>query len=318
MNDLRNKAERLLTEVQRVILGKEKETRQVFLALAAGGNVLLEDVPGVGKTTLALCLASLIDLDYRRVQFTPDVMPSDLTGFSMYHMQEGRFVYQEGSLFCQLLLADEINRALPKTQSALLEAMEEKKVTVEGTTRKLPEPFFVIATQNDRMQTGTFPLPESQMDRFMISESLGLPDYESELAIIMETTEHSRLEEAGLQPVLTGPEMVEIQKETQQVYVHETVARYLMDLVTAIRRNAYLEQGISPRGAIALVRMARAAAWLDGRDFVRPQDVYEQFPYVARHRITVNQAAQLERKNKEQILADILSSIKMPSIRREH
>ncbi len=315
MSELREKAERLLAQVQTVILGKEQEIREVFLALSAGGNVLLEDVPGVGKTTLALCLAQLIDLDYKRVQFTPDVMPSDLTGFSLYQPQEGKFVYQKGSLFCQLLLADEINRTLPKTQSALLEAMEEKKVTVDGITRELPTPFFVIATQNTKNSSGTMPLPESQMDRFIISESLGLPDYESELALALQTTETSRIAQAALSPCLSGEEMMEIQKEAQNVVLKEDVGRYLLDLITETRKTPYLEKSAGPRATIALVRMAKAAAWLKGRDYVRPFDVSEQFPYVVQHRIQESKAAQLDHKNKQQIIQNILASVKMPTIR---
>ncbi|MCR5004924.1 MAG: MoxR family ATPase [Clostridiales bacterium] len=316
MSELRDHAEVLLSRIQEVILGKEQEVREVFLALAAGGNILLEDIPGVGKTTLALCLAKLIDLDYKRVQFTPDVMPSDLTGFSVYRPQDGTFVYQKGSLFCQLLLADEINRTLPKTQSALLEAMEEKKVTVEGVTRTLPTPFFVIATQNVKNATGTMPLPESQMDRFIISESLGLPDYDSELQLAMETTEENRLARLDLTPCITAEEMLMIQKEAQQIFVQEDVARYLLDLITATRNDPYLERGAGPRATIALMRMARAAAWLKGREYVRPFDVAEQFPYVVRHRIAESRIAQMDHKNKDQIIQEILDKIKTPTIRR--
>ncbi len=318
MSDLRAHAEELLRQVGTVILGKEEKIREVFLALAAGGNVLLEDDPGVGKTTLALCLAALISLDYKRVQFTPDIMPSDLTGFSLYQPQEGQFVYQEGSLFCQLLLADEINRALPMTQSALLEAMEEKKVTVEGVTRTLPAPFYVIATQNARNAAGTFPLPDSQMDRFIVSESLGLPDYESELSLALETTEKSRISEASLEPCMTAEQMLEVQKETQQIYIQEDVGRYLLDLITETRKSPYLEKGASPRATISLVRMARAAAWLKGREYVRAHDVAEQFPYVVRHRITESAAAKLEHKDKDQVIEEILSAVKMPTIRRKY
>ncbi|MBR2262791.1 MAG: MoxR family ATPase [Firmicutes bacterium] len=316
MSELRDHAEVLLSRIQEVILGKEQEVREVFLALAAGGNVLLEDIPGVGKTTLALCLAKLIDLDYKRVQFTPDVMPSDLTGFSVYRPQDGTFVYQKGSLFCQLLLADEINRTLPKTQSALLEAMEEKKVTVEGVTRTLPTPFFVIATQNVKNASGTMPLPESQMDRFIISESLGLPDYDSELKLAMETTEESRIARLELKPCITAEEMLMIQKKAQEIFVQEDVARYLLDLITATRNDPYLERGAGPRATIALMRMARTAAWLKGREYVRPFDVAEQFPYVVRHRITESRVAQIDHKDKDQIIKEILDRVKAPAIRR--
>ena len=312
MAELHDKALDVLAQVQKVILGKEKEITEVFMAMLAGGHVLLEDVPGVGKTTLALSFARAMNLDFKRVQFTPDLMASDLTGFSLYRKEEERFVYQEGSLFCQILLADEINRALPKTQSALLEAMEERNVTVDGTTRLLPEPFLVIATQNPADSSGTAPLPESQMDRFIISESLGYPEFENELELAMQTTRKSRIDVVQPQPCLDAAEFLQMQQEVEQVFMQEDVGRYLVELITETRKNPYLEAGAGPRATIALVRMAKASAWMKGRDYVRPLDVAEQFPYVLKHRIRLGSAARLDHKDKDEILEDILTEVRSP------
>ena len=312
MAELHDKALDVLAQVQKVILGKEKEITEVFMAMLAGGHVLLEDVPGVGKTTLALSFARAMNLDFKRVQFTPDLMASDLTGFSLYRKEEERFVYQEGSLFCQILLADEINRALPKTQSALLEAMEERNVTVDGTTRLLPEPFLVIATQNPADSSGTAPLPESQMDRFIISESLGYPEFENELELAMQTTRKSRIDVVQPQPCLDASEFLQMQQEVEQVFMQEDVGRYLVKLITETRKNPYLETGAGPRATIAMVRMAKASAWMKGRDYVRPLDVAEQFPYVLKHRIRIGSAARLDHKDKDEILEDILTEVRSP------
>ena len=312
MNGLDQKAQAVLEQVQRVILGKEKEIREVFLAILAGGHILLEDVPGVGKTTLALSLAKAMDLSFKRVQFTPDIMPSDLTGFSMYRQEEKAFVFQEGSLFCQLLLADEINRALPKTQSALLEAMEERRVTVDGQTRPLPAPFMVIATQNPLGSAGTSPLPESQMDRFMISLSLGYPDYESELKLAMQTTGRNRVDAVAFTEPIGPADLIRMQEEVEQVFLQEDVCRYLLDLITESREDPYVEQGASPRATIALVRMAKASAWMNGRDFVRPVDVREQYPYVLRHRLVTGNAARMAHKDRDDILEEILAKVRAP------
>lgn len=273
----------VMEQVNQVILGKETEVREMMLAFLADGHILLEDIPGVGKTTLALAFSRAMELDYKRVQFTPDVMPSDLTGFSVYRRDKEKFVYQPGVVFCNLLLADELNRTSPKTQSALLEVMEERKVSVEGETREVPRPFFVVATQNPFGSAGTQPLPEAQVDRFMISMTLGYPDFDSELAMAMEVGEIRPLD--LVRPILNRPVLLEIQKEIHSIYIREKVYRYLLELITATRENPYLERGASPRATIALVKMARAAAWLEGRSYVTPADVKEQFPYVVSHRL---------------------------------
>lgn len=315
MQDNLESAREALRQVNQVILGKEKAVKEVMLAFLANGHILLEDIPGVGKTTLALCFSRVMELDYKRVQFTPDVMPSDLTGFSIYRREEEKFVYQQGSVFCNLLLADEINRTSPKTQSALLEAMEERKVTVEGVTRKVPAPFLVIATQNPVGSAGTQYLPEAQMDRFMITMTMGYPDFESELSMAKAVGESRGVD--LLRPVLNKERLLEMQREVQRVFIKDEIYRYLLELVTATRKHPYLERGASPRATIALVEMARAAAFLEGRNYVTPADVREQFPYVAAHRIQENRAARMEGMGKEQIIQQILKQVRQPSMGKD-
>lgn len=306
------KAQNIIEQVNRIIFGKEKEILEIMLAFLANGHILLEDIPGVGKTTIALAFSKAMGLEYRRVQFTPDVMPSDLTGFSIYRKEEERFVYQKGSIFCNLLLADEINRTSPKTQSALLEVMEEKRVTVEGVSREVPKPFLVIATQNPFGSAGTQPLPEAQVDRFMIQMSIGYPDFESELMMAKSIGGVDRMED--VQPVMNSAWFEQMQKEVQEIYIKEEVYRYLVELVTATRKHPYLVQGGSPRATIALVKMARAAAWMQGRNFVTPVDVASQFPYVIVHRIVCSTAARMEKVSKEQIIKEIIEQTKKPPL----
>lgn len=297
-------------QINQVILGKEQEIREIMLAILAGGHILLEDMPGVGKTTLALAFSRALKLDFHRIQFTPDVLPSDLTGFSIYRREEERFAYQPGSVFCNLLLADEINRTSPKTQSALLEVMEERRVTVEGVTRPVPSPFLVIATQNPAGSAGTQLLPEAQVDRFTASLSLGYPDFLSELAMALGAGRENRAE--AVVPVINGEELLEIQKEAAEIYVKDTVGEYAVNLVRATRRHPYLERGGSPRATLALVRMSRAAAWIDGRDYVLPSDVEEQFPFIIRHRLILNNAARIKRTDREAVIREILNSVRRP------
>ncbi len=300
----------VLEQVNRVILGKSEEIKEIMTAFLANGHVLLEDIPGVGKTTLAVAFSRAMQLDYKRVQFTPDVLPSDLTGFSIYRREEEKFVYQQGSVFCNLLLADEINRTSPKTQSALLEVMEERKVTVDGVTRKVPSPFLVIATQNPTGTTGTQYLPEAQLDRFMLSMSLGYPDYESELSMAKGVGAEERYQQ--IKPILTGEMLLEVQREIYQVYMKDVICEYLLQLVRSTRNHIYIERGASPRATIALVRMAKASAWMSGRNYVIPKDVSIQFPYVVSHRILLTGTAKMERKTKKQILQEIIDKIKVP------
>lgn len=310
MKEQVDKAQAVIRQVGEYVFGKEQEIREVMTAFLADGHVLLEDIPGVGKTTLANVFAKSMGMEERRIQFTPDVMPSDLTGFSVYRREEERFVYQPGSVFCNLLLADEINRASPKTQSALLEVMEERKVTVEGVTREVPKPFLVIATQNPSGSIGTNYLPEAQIDRFLISLNLGYPDYENELRMAKRAGIRDRY--TGLEPVLSAEELYEMQKEAEEVFISDKVYRYVLDLVTATREHPMLERGGSPRATIALVRLARACAWLDGRSFVMPSDVAGQFIYVLSHRIAGKASAGLQKTDREELLAGIVKSTPKP------
>ncbi|WP_346698277.1 MoxR family ATPase [Catenibacillus scindens] len=306
------KVNKVIHQVGQVILGKDEEVREVMTAFLADGHILLEDIPGVGKTTLALAFSKSLQLDYKRVQFTPDVLPSDLTGFSIYRRDEERFVYRKGSVFCNLLLADEINRTSPKTQSALLEVMEEREVTVDGITRRVGRPFLVIATQNPAGSAGTQMLPEAQMDRFTVSMTLGYPDFESELTMIQAVGKDRPV--MALEPVMGREELLQAQESIHQVYMKDSVSRYLLELVTATRNHPCIERGASPRASIALVKMSKAWAWLDGRDYVTPGDVYIQFPFVISHRIRLTSSAVMGRQTKEEIIKELLSQVSLPSM----
>ncbi len=303
-------ARAVLNEVNKVILGKQEEIVEIMTAFLADGHVLLEDIPGVGKTTLAMAFSRAMGLDCKRVQFTPDVMPSDLTGFSVYRRDEEKFVYQEGSVFCNLLLADEINRTSPKTQSALLEVMEERRVSVEGITREVPKPFLVIATQNPSGTSGTQFLPEAQIDRFMINMSLGYPDFNSELKMAKSVGKTSRSELVST--VLTKEFLLAMQEDIYNVYVKDEVYSYMLRLVSATRTNPYIERGASPRATIAMVKMSKAAAWLRGRNFVVPNDVIGQLPYVLNHRILLNSSARLSGQTKALVIQQIIDSTERP------
>lgn len=306
------KAREALTQVQKVVLGKRKQVEEIFLAFLADGHVLLEDIPGVGKTTLAKAFARVLGLDYRRIQFTPDVMASDLTGFSVYSREKEEFVYQPGNVFCNLLLADELNRTSPKTQSALLEAMEERQCTAEGITRKVPSPFLVIATQNPFGSAGTWGLPEAQTDRFLIALSMGYPDFESELALIKADRTAGKAE--GLPTVLDSGLVLAMQEEVRRIRMGDKAARYLLGLVTATREHPQLCRGAGPRASIALAGMARAAAWMSGRDYVVPEDVKEQFGYVVGHRIVPDTAAGTGYSDRGQIIDEILNQVRIPFV----
>lgn len=310
MQDHRESIRRAIAQVNRVLLGKERSVAEVMLAFLANGHVLLEDIPGVGKTTLARAFSRVLDLTYHRVQFTPDVMPSDLTGFSIYRREEERFVYQPGSVFCNLLLADELNRTSPKTQSALLEVMEERQVSVEGVTREVPEPFLVIATENPLGAAGTQSLPEAQIDRFLVSMSLGYPDLESELAMARSVGTGDRVE--ALTACVSREALLAAQRDIHEVYIKEEVLRYIVDLVAATRSAPQLERGASPRATIALVKLARASAWLDGRSFATPRDVLEQFPYAAAHRVAPAASARARQRGPAELLAALAETVEPP------
>ncbi|WP_439588891.1 AAA family ATPase [Hydrogenophaga sp.] len=273
----------LLNQLNTVIVGKSQQVSDCVACLLAGGHLLIEDVPGVGKTTLAHALARSFGLQFSRVQFTADLMPSDLVGVSIYERGREDFVFHPGPVFAQVLLADEINRASPKTQSALLEAMEEKQVTVEGETRALPEPFFVIATQNPHDQLGTYALPESQLDRFHMRLSIGYPDRAAERELLRGQDRRDMLER--MPPALTPADLSDLQHTVSQVHTAEPVLEYLQDLVAATRSGRWFAQGLSPRAALAVVRSAKAQAYLNGRDYVAPDDIAAILPQTVSHRL---------------------------------
>ncbi len=280
---VKEKLQALLNQLNTVIVGKPAQVRDCVACLLAGGHLLIEDVPGVGKTTLAHALSRSFGLQFSRVQFTADLMPSDLSGVSIYERQKESFVFHPGPVFAQVLLADEINRASPKTQSALLEAMEEKQVTVEGATRPLPVPFFVIATQNPHDQLGTYALPESQLDRFHMRISLGYPDRAAERELLRGNDRREMVEK--LSPLLAPHDLQELQQQVQKVHAAEPLLNYLQDLIAATRSGRWFLQGLSPRAGIAVMRAARAQAFLDGRDYVAPDDIAAVLPQTTAHRL---------------------------------
>ncbi|HET9350365.1 MAG TPA: MoxR family ATPase [Burkholderiales bacterium] len=275
--------DRVVGAASGIILGKESQVRLALACLLARGHLLIEDLPGVGKTTLAHVLAKALGLHFQRIQFTSDMLPADILGVSIYERESGGFKFHPGPIFSQVILADEVNRATPKTQSALLEAMEEHQVTAEGETRKLPEPFFVIATQNPSDQVGTFPLPESQLDRFMMRIELGYPDRDAERALLSGTDRRDLL--ATLDPCMTPAELMELQSSVQRMYVSPALLDYVQAIVEHTRRSPEYLTGLSPRAALALVHSAKAWALLEGRDKVIPEDVQAIVPGVAAHRL---------------------------------
>jgi MoxR-like ATPase len=279
----KEKLKTLINQLNTVIVGKSAQVQDCVACLLAGGHLLIEDVPGVGKTTLAHALSRSFGLQFSRVQFTADLMPSDLSGVSIYERQKEGFVFHPGPLFAQVLLADEINRASPKTQSALLEAMEEKQVTIEGATRPLPVPFFVIATQNPHDQLGTYALPESQLDRFHMRISLGYPDRAAERELLKGADRRDMVD--NLQAVLTPHDLIELQKEISKVHAADPLLNYLQDLMTATRSGRWFLQGLSPRAGIAVMRAAKAQAFLNHRDYVAPDDIAAVLPQTAAHRL---------------------------------
>ena len=281
---------RLVTnEVEKAIIGKQDCIHKVMTAILAKGHVLIEDIPGVGKTTMALAFAKAMDLEQNRIQFTPDVLPSDITGFTMYRKETGEFVYHPGAVMCNLFLADEINRTTAKTQSALLEVMEESAVTVDGVTRPVPEPFLVIATENPIGSAGTQMLPESQLDRFMICTAMGYPDAVDEVRILEEQALDRPL--THVQKVISRQQLLLMQREVEQVYTHPMVYQYIVALSQATRQSPYLSLGLSPRASLAAASMARANAYLNGRKFTLPDDVQAIFKDVAQHRLRLSPQA---------------------------
>jgi len=287
--------------------GKEKAIELTLICLFSKGHLLIEDLPGLGKTTLAIGIAKTLGLDYGRVQATSDLLPSDIIGVSIYNKNANEFEFKPGPIFNNIILVDEINRATPKTQSALLEAMGEKQATVDGKTYKLPQPFFVIATQNPVEQYGTFPLPESQLDRFLMKISIGYPSREAEKEIIKGGSKREELYK--IQPFISKDEIIKIQEEIKNVYVSDKIADYILDIVWATRESKYLESGLSTRGTLAIVNTAKTNAYMEGRDFVIPEDIKKLYKYVIPHRVIFKPEYESQ---KEEIIKTIVESIPTP------
>lgn len=309
--DAHAKLDRLKRNLATVIEGKAHCIDILTIALLAGGSVLMEDVPGVGKTTLAKALARSIDLSFHRIQFTPDLLPADILGSSIYNPNDGTFSFRKGPIFCHVLLADEINRASPRTQSALLEAMSESQATIEGERHVLAEPFIVLATQNPVEFHGTYPLPEAQLDRFLVLLDLGYPDMDTEVGILFAHQEVDPLD--SLQPVLTGDELVTIQHEVRHIRVEPTVARYIVEIVNQTRHEPRLKLGVSPRGSLMLFRAAQASAFAKGRNYVLPDDVQELARYVLPHRVILTPQTKYGGVSKNDVIADILKRVPVPT-----
>lgn len=305
------RAKSIMEEVKKVIVGKDECIEKIMTGILAQGHILIEDIPGVGKTTFALAFAKAMNLKQNRVQFTPDVLPADITGFTVYNKRTENFTYQPGAAMCNLLLADEINRTSPKTQSALLEVMEEGNVTVDGVTREVPTPFIVIATENPIGSAGTQMLPESQLDRFIICISMGYPDMQDEINIIKDRREENPLN--NVVPAIMAEDLVQMQREVAEIFVHDEVYKYIVRLVTATRENEMLDLGISPRGTLALSKMVQARAYLQKRDYAIPEDVAAVFPDVAVHRVRRSAKAKLNHKSEAEVLMQILKETPKPS-----
>lgn len=304
------KVQQMIREVSKAVIGKPECIRTVLSAILSGGHVLIEDVPGVGKTTLALAFASAMGLEQKRIQFTPDVLPSDITGFTVYRRDQERFVYQPGAIMCNLFLADEINRTSPKTQSALLEVMEEKAVTVDGVTRPVPSPFIVIATENPIGYTGTQMLPESQLDRFQVCVFMGYPSNEDEMTIVKNQALNNPLQ--TVRPVTNRQELLEMQDQVRRVTITDPVCQYIVSLCAETRRHPGIELGLSPRGTLALAAIARANAYISGRNYVIPRDVSDMFPYIAIHRLRLSSEAKMNRWSAQDILKQIVKRVEPP------
>lgn len=308
------KIEKVLENISKVMIGKADVATLSLVALLAQGHVLLEDVPGVGKTMLVRTLAKSLDCDFRRIQFTPDLLPSDITGISIYNPKELEFEFRAGPILGNIVLADEINRTSPKTQSSLLEGMEEKNVTVDGDTIPLKQPFFVMATQNPIEYEGTYPLPEAQLDRFLLKLKMGYPSMEQELEMLERTSNQHPLE--SIQSVISKDELIALQEEVKDVYIDQSIQLYIVNIATGTRKHRGVYLGASPRGSIALMRAAKAYAFIHGREYVLPDDVKYLAPFVFAHRIILTSEAKYEGMESEQIINAIVKNTNIP-IRKE-
>lgn len=300
-------------EIKKAVIGKDEVIMKIFVTLLARGHILLEDIPGVGKTNLALALSKSLQLDYHRIQLTPDIMPSDIIGFTMYNPQTQTFEYKQGIAFCHLLLADEMNRTSSKTQSALLELMEEGQMTVDGKTYVLPQPFCVIATQNPFGSAGTQLLPDSQLDRFMSRLSLGYPQFDEEIEIMKRRQTTNPLDD--IKAVLSPEMILQLQKKSDQVFVHDDIYHYIMLIISATRKHEQIEQGVSPRGSLALMKTAKAYAFLNERDYIIPQDIQYVAPMVLAHRLILTYEAKMNKISPYQIIDEIIKKIGEPQIK---
>lgn len=301
----------ILAETGKAVLGKDDVLRRILTAILAGGHILIDDIPGVGKTTMAVAFTRTLGLDYKRMQFTPDVLPSDITGFSMYDKASGSFRYVAGSAMTNFFLADEINRASPKTQSALLEVMQEGRLSVDGKTYTVPQPFIVMATQNPFGSSGTQELPESQTDRFMIRITVGYPSRENEIEILKGSRRSPAL---SLSAVITPDDLLTLRKQAAEVHVEDSLFAYMVDIAAATRESHDISLGISPRGTMALSAMTRAHALMEGRAYATPDDVLAVTPYTLSHRITLSGDARFAGKTAASVLDDILKSVPMPEL----
>ena len=308
-----NCAQKIMEQLHRVVVGKDGVLLWTLAAILAKGHILLEDIPGVGKTTMALAFSKVLNLQYSRVQFTPDVLPSDITGYNVLNQADGGMTYRPGAVLCNLFLADELNRATSRTQSALLEAMEEGQVTVDGTTYPIPKPFVVIATQNPTGAAGTQLLPDSQMDRFTVRLSLGYPNLKDEVAMVLNRQNGNPLED--LSPLLTREQLQYLQELVSKTYVSEVLVNYIVELISATRKHEQIQRGASPRATLAVTSMAKAVAQLRGRDYVTPQDVKEVFTTTVAHRLLLTPKAEGQGVTVEQLLESIIGRIPTPRLR---
>lgn len=304
----------VIHEVQKAVIGKDLCIQKVMMAILSSGHILLEDIPGVGKTTMALAFSKALHLQEKRLTFTPDVLPADLTGFTMYRKETHQFYYQPGAVMCNLFLGDEINRTSPKTQSALLEVMEEGQVSVDGKTYALPKPFIVIATQNPAGSAGTQMLPQSQMDRFMVCLHMGYPEMEEEISIIKSRIAKNTIETVN--SILDEKQLLILQQECQNIFIHDRIYNYICSLVQATRNHPLIELGVSPRGTLALSRMSQASAYLAERTYVLPEDVRRIFLDVCAHRIILNSKARISQVTARSLLEELLNTIPAPSVRK--